>query len=368
MSQAMDFQVRKDELGSTRFIDLPAPDAVALGAGDVLVKVDVFAFTANNVTYAVFGAAMKYWDFFPAGPGEEEDWGRVPVWGFGDVVRSNVDGIEVGERLYGYFPMSSWLVIHPVNLSASSLSDGSAHRAHLHPVYNSYQRIAADPGYRKEHEPHQMILRPLFTTSFLIDDFLADEDFFGAQQVIVTSASSKTSLALAHQLHALRGDAVKVVGLTSRSNVGFCEDLGTYDTVLAYDDLERLDADVPAVSVDMAGNSAVLRRIHEHFDSNLRYSCLVGGTHWDQRGGGGPMPGPDPQLFFAPDRIAKRMKDWGGADYNARLGAAWLAFVDASGDWLKVERAAGREAVEKVYLEVLGGGVDPARGLLLSLA
>lgn len=363
MSDAVDFQVRRDDLRTTRFVELAPPETLALGAGEVLVAVDVFAFTANNVTYAVFGDAMKYWDFFPA----EDGWGRIPVWGYGDVLRSEAPDVEVGERLYGYFPMSSHLVIRPVNVSAASLSDGSDHRAHLHPVYNSYQRVAADPGYRVEHEAHAMVLRPLFTTSFLIDDFLAEADFFGARQVIVTSASSKTSIALAHQLHAHRAGRVEVLGLTSPANVAFCEGLGTYDRVLTYDALETLDADVPAVSVDMAGNGEVLRRIHAHFDVNLHHSCLVGGTHWENRGGAGAMPGPEPQLFFAPDRIARRMQDWGGAAYAEKLGADWLAFVEASAAWLKVERSEGREAVERVYGQVLAGSADPSLGLLLSL-
>jgi hypothetical protein len=212
-----------------------------------------------------------------------------------------------------------------------------------------------------------MILRPLFTTSFLIDDFLAEEDFFGARRVLVTSASSKTSLGLAHQLRALRSDRVEIVGLTSPGNVGFCEALGSYDRVVPYEALETLDADVPTVSVDMAGNGTVLRRIHEHFGDNLHHSCLVGGTHWEARGGAGSMPGPEPQLFFAPDRIARRTKEWGGAGYAERLGAAWLDFVAASGGWLRVERASGPEAVERVYRQVLEGDVDPALGLLLSL-
>jgi hypothetical protein len=51
--------------------------------GDVLVKVEQFAFTANNMTYALIGGSTGwYWDFFPAPRG----WGRIPVWGFGKVV------------------------------------------------------------------------------------------------------------------------------------------------------------------------------------------------------------------------------------------------------------------------------------------
>ena len=365
MTTTLDFQVKRDALRETRFVAQPLPETPA--PGTALLRVDAFAFTANNVTYAVFGDMMKYWDFFPA----DDGFGRIPVWGFGDVIASAADGVEVGERVYGYFPMSSHLTITPVNVSATSLSDGSKHREHLHPVYNSYSRVTGDPGYRAEHEAHQMILKPLFTTSFLIDDFLAEEDFFGAKQVLVTSASSKTSLGLAHQLHAERAGRVEVVGLTSASNVAFCEGLGTYDRVVTYEDLETLDASVPTVSVDMAGNGDVRGRVHTHFAGDgrdaLRYSCIVGSTHWEAGAAGGELPGPQPQLFFAPDRVAKRMQDWGGAGYAERLGAAWLAFVEASDGWMKVEKSTGREAVEQVYLETLEGRVDPARGLVISL-
>lgn len=364
---AVDFQVRRDELRTHRVVPV---EEGPLADGEVRVRVDHFAFTANNITYAVFGDGMNYWDFFPA----EDGWGRIPVWGFGDVVESRCDGVAVGERLYGYFPMSTSVVLQPTRLGAHGFSDGAAHRAHLHGVYNSYQRVAADPAYRAPLEPQAMLLKPLYTTSWLIDDFLADNGFFGARRVIITSASSKTSFALAHALHA-RGDAgPEVVGLTSPGNVAFCETLaaggagGIYDRVLAYDDLESLDASVPSVSVDMAGNGSVLRRIHEHLGDALKHSCLVGGTHWEARAGGGAMPGPEPALFFAPAQIAKRMDDWGGAGYAERAAAAWSDFVEASADWLDVRTDSGADAVARIYLETLEGSVDPKVGQILSLA
>ena len=63
--------------------------------GDVLLSVEQFAFTANNMTYALIGASTGwYWDFFPAARG----WGRIPVWGFGKVVASEVSDVEIGEE------------------------------------------------------------------------------------------------------------------------------------------------------------------------------------------------------------------------------------------------------------------------------
>ena len=41
--------------------------------------------------------------FFPA----ESGWGRVPVWGFADVVGSRHQALAEGVRVFGYLPMST---------------------------------------------------------------------------------------------------------------------------------------------------------------------------------------------------------------------------------------------------------------------
>ena len=66
---------------------------MSVSHGEILVQIDSYAMTANNVTYAAMGGAMKYWDFFPAPDG----FGIVPVWGHARVVASNADGFDVGE-------------------------------------------------------------------------------------------------------------------------------------------------------------------------------------------------------------------------------------------------------------------------------
>ena len=151
------------------------------------------------------------------------------------------------------------------------------------------------------------------------------------------------------------------------ANRGFCAGLGIYDRVLAYDEVETLDAAMPAVSVDMAGNGDVLRRIHAHFGPSLRYSCLVGGTHWEARGGAGDLPGPAPELFFAPAQMKKRADEWGAAEFNARMAAAWKDFMHTAKGWIAVHDERGAEAVKRIYLQTLEGRVDPATGQILSL-
>ncbi len=229
------FIVARDDFTQSRFIETPLPEPGALPDEALLVKVDRFAFTANNITYAVLGDALKYWQLFPAPDG----FGIVPVWGFGEVISSRHPNIPVGERLFGYFPMASHLVIEAADVSKRGLRDAAAHRQGVAPVYNAYARVGSDPAFAGRQGDYQALLRPLFMLSFLVDDYLAENAFFGAQSVILSSASSKTAFGLAHLLHTLR-KPIRVIGLTSQSNADFVTSLGCYDEVVTYDGIEAL--------------------------------------------------------------------------------------------------------------------------------
>jgi hypothetical protein len=356
------FHVRKDSLAQTHWHDLPD---VPLADGQVRVRIDRFALTSNNITYAAFGDAMNYWRFYPTG---EEAWGCIPVWGFATVVESTHAGVPVGERIYGYFPMASSVVLTPVRVTPQGWFDGAPHRAELHPVYNQLTRCAADPFYTPDTEDVQALLRPLFITSWLIDDFLADNDFFGARVMLLSSASSKTAYGTAFQLAQREG--IEVVGLTSPGNVAFCESLACYDRVLTYDQLDAIDADAACVYVDFAGNSDLRRAIHTRF-VNLKHSSSIGGTHVEHLGAARDLPGPRATLFFAPAQIKKRHTEWGAEGLSKRLVAAWQAFVDkvtqADAPWLTVQQHHGKPAVEAAYAQVLAGRGDPRVGHMLQL-
>ena len=359
------FIVERQQIKRTHWLQSdPAP----LPEGAVRLHIDAFALTANNITYAAFGDAMNYWGFFPTG---DAATGCIPVWGFANVTESRAAGVAVGERFYGYLPIASDVVLHPARVTPAGFFDGAEHRRELHAVYNQYTRCAADPGYTSTREAEQALLRPLFMTSFLIDDFLADNGFFGARTVVLSSASSKTAYGTAFCLAQRRGaaDAVKVIGLTSPGNVAFTRALGCYDEVLTYDALNTLPAAAPTVYVDFSGSAAVRAVVHQHFGEHLAYSCSVGGTHWDALGGGKGLPGPRPVLFFAPAQGKKREADWGPAGLQQRMAGAWGAFMqpvtNPANPWLRVVRGEGPAAVEAVYAALLGGTVNPAEGHLL---
>src|SRR5512133_3371064 len=150
----LDFLVRKDQLASTELRSMPE---LPLSDGEVRLRIDKFALTSNNITYAAFGEAMNYWSFFPVNGSDEPGWGRLPVWGFAAVMESRHPGLAVGEKFYGYYPMSSSVVLQPTRLSVAGFADGAAHRAALHPVYNQYLRCSADPFYTSDSEDTQAL-------------------------------------------------------------------------------------------------------------------------------------------------------------------------------------------------------------------
>jgi hypothetical protein len=354
-----DFLVKRDKLREARF----APAALAVGDGQVLLKVDSFALTANNITYAVFGDAMQYWNFFPAA---DPAWGRIPVWGHADVVESKHPEVTAGERVYGYLPMSTHLVVQPARVTPEGFLDGVAHRRPLPVVYQQYTRCARDPLHDPRREAERALLNPLFATSFLIEDFLGDNALFGASQVVLASASSKTALGVAFLLSRNRPQGARVVGLTSPRNRGFCDSVGYYDEVLAYDDVAAMDHSHATVFVDMAGDGKLLAAVHNHFRDALKYSCIVGATHWEDRATQHRLPGARPQFFFAPTQAQKRRQDWGPGGMEQRFGQAWAAFLPSVAGWLKVRRGRGAGAIHDTYMDVLEGRASPETGHVLS--
>ena len=274
-AEPYDIVVGRNDLTNVRVA--PA-SPVVVGADQVHVAIESYALTANNITYGVAGETMKYWNFYPvaAGPAAagpaSANMGRIPVWGFGRVAQSSRSDVAVGERLYGYWPMSSDVVLTIGRATPAVLTETSPNRAELASVYNSYVRVAADPSMPPGSEPHVSLVRPLFTTSFLIDYFLADNDFFGAKTVLITSASSKTAMGLAHCLEQRGAGRPEIVGLTSKGNAAFVAGLGTYDSVVTYDAIGGLRAPNGAVVVDMAGGEATLRAVHAALGDQLKYS------------------------------------------------------------------------------------------------
>jgi hypothetical protein len=359
MNRSVSIHVKRDQFDQARIEegDLPAPET-----DQVLVAVDKFALTANNVTYAVAGDMVGYWQFYPVG----DDWGIVPVWGIGEVVASGNESIPVGERLYGFFPMASHALLTLGEVTPGSCVETSDQRRELPAVYNSYRRTAADPEFLQAMEDERCLYFPLFMTSYLIYDFLQDKDFFGAKQILIGSASSKTAFGLAKLLRDCEYP-IEVIGITSPSNRQFVDSLEFCDGVLAYGEEEQLDATIPSVFVDMSGDGKLTAAVHGRLQDQLRYSCAVGATHWESFGTQQELPGPEPVFFFAPAQIVKRDEEWGSGVLMARAAEAVADVIRSVAGGVEIHRVTDSSTAVSTWQALVANQVPPSRGIMVSL-
>lgn len=360
MSQLVQIEVGRKDLHATRIQTFPLPEPAG---GEVVVAVDRFALTANNVSYAVTGDLIGYWGFFPV----DTDWGLVPVWGYGTVVASACPGLDIGERLYGFFPMASHVVLRPGRVRVDSFIDFADHRRALPGLYNLYSRVAAEPPEIAAMGDERCLLFPLFATSYILSDYLEDNAMFGANRVLIGSASSKTAFGLAWLLARAPDKAVEIVGLTSPGNVDFTRSLGVYDRVLTYDKVEALETGVPTAFIDMSGSGAVIRAIDDHLGEDVVLSSIVGATHWDAKRHKGETRGATPTFFFAPAQFGKREQDWGPGVAMGRAQSASARIASEARTLLDVRHARGPEVVRDAWLEMVDGRTPPAVGVMLSV-
>tara|TARA_R110002096_G_scaffold287559_1_gene481222 strand:- start:158 stop:1234 length:1077 start_codon:yes stop_codon:yes gene_type:complete len=352
--------IDKADIARAKLVDTPTQP---LGDGQVRLTVKRFALTANNVTYAAFGDVMGYWAFFPGADGT----GRLPVWGFAQIDESRCPDLQVGERIYGYVPAASELVVTPGQVTAGAFIDETPHRAGLPAAYNRYVRCAGDQGYDPAMEAEQMVLQPLFLTSFLLDRHIRNEAAFGAQRILLTSASSKTAIALAHLLARTPMAGVTVEALTSAGGRAFVEGLGLYDAVHTYDAITDIPADSPAMIVDFAGDSQVVTALHTHLGERLKANIRVGGAHWENSAPAKNLPGPAPSFFFAPSHLETLIQDVGPRGFQNAHSGAWSDFARGAKDWLNFQSKSGSHSALTIYDSLVRGDAIARDGLVIEL-
>ena len=366
------FEVEKANLHKTRLTSFTLEQP--LEDNEVILKVDKFALTANNISYGVAGDTLGYWRFFPTEETSEannnKQWGRLPVMGFADVIVSNNDHIKVGERVWGFMPMASHVKILAGRVNHNGFSDVSPYRKGLAPLYSVFERVSANPFYSAKNEDFDILVRGLFTTSWLVDDFMNEHTYFDASQYLITSASSKTSIALAFAIKQ-RG-TMPAVGITSAANRKFVTALGCYDQVISYDEIETLNANTPSIVVDMAGSQSILSTIHHHFAKQLRYSCRIGVTHHDdlmqdELSKASNLPGVIPTFFFAPTQLKKRIDDWGTNEIMQQIGLSLLNYIKFCQNSITIEHTKDNAKIDAIYQRVLSGKSDANTGQIISL-
>ncbi|MBU2167465.1 MAG: DUF2855 family protein [Alphaproteobacteria bacterium] len=352
---------RKTDFGQTL---LESVVASGPGEGEVVLALDRFSLTTNNITYAAYGDAIGYWQVFPTG---RDDYGLMPVWGFADVVDSRAEGVEVGARVFGYFPMADRLLVQAEKVSKGGFADAAPWRKAVPDIYNRYVLCAADANYDVALENPEVLFRPLFITSYAVVDFLREHDFFGAKQVVVSSASSKTAYGAAW---CMAEDDVRLVALTGARNRAFVEGLGAYQDVRGYDEVESLSTGVPTLYLDLAGDPGLRRRVHARFGADLTYDCLVGSTQGEALPTDDPeLIGPKPRFFFAATCLDAHRERGTLPAFYQRFFADQRAFfervIDPAAPWIRIVEHQGLDAAAKVVRSLADGRSDAAEGAVV---
>nr|WP_246864499.1 DUF2855 family protein [Spongiibacter thalassae] len=354
--------VDRSNFRKTKIVNVPLR---ALDAGEITVAIDKFGLTANNVSYAVSGDFIGYWKFYPA----TDNWGKVTVWGCGNVIESRSEDIAVGERLYGFFPMSSHTILQPGKVQEDSFIDVAPHRKELPGtgLYSSYRRTQHEPDIVQQYETERCLLFPLIATGYVLYDYLVDNNFFGAQQVVVGSASSKTGFGLATLLQNDLTVTQKVIGVTSERNAPFVESLKCCDQIVTYGNEADIDPSLPTAYVDMSGDIKLTRALHGHIKNNIVESAMVGASHWEDGGKAGELPGAKPTFFFAPGQIAKRDKEWGPGVLMMKAMEATLSISAKVNNIIHVEWSQGADAVDQSWHNLLDNKVPGSVGIMATL-
>ncbi|KAJ3256137.1 hypothetical protein HK103_005706 [Boothiomyces macroporosus] len=341
------FTINKNDIKATAITKHSISD---IPSNAILIQIDRFGFSSNNVTYALFGKAMQYFDFFEAGNG----YAHLPIWGVGTIIKSNNDQLKEGEKVYGYFPTASHIILEPVGIKIDSFK---VIRDQL--PADRYHRENVDPEYSSEFESLMLLFRPLWTTSFFLNDFL-EAKFDNVRSIVISSASSKTAFSLALLL---KKRGIKAIGITSKRNEEFVKHLGFYDKVVCYDQISQLEI-ADCVYCDFAGDSNLNSQLFSHFGDCLQKHVVIGKTHVES----GPSGEKNPRtvFFFVPEWILKRTPKPNENLVETKV-KEWKTFLQFIQPFVDIKISTNPGDLQAVYLEMLKGSFSPSDGFIFSL-
>lgn len=335
-----------------------------LEEGQVMVKIHKLALTSNSVSYVTAGktGVMPFLDLYPAPDG----LAHILCWGYGDVVYSKHRDVKQGERLYGFFPTASHAILTVGKTKPTGFTDIRPGREVVAPFYSEFAFARKLPGYAPEFEETVMLFQPLFGTSFLLQSYCEDHEFFNADRIVISSASAKTSMGFGHLLKKNHGDHIRTIGLTSSRNKDFVDNLGCFDHILTYDELDKLESGGRALFFDVAGNRDIMMQVHRHLGEAIVYSGKVGQTHWDTGDESTPdVPGAKQVFWSGPDQVMKLRERHGIAAMGKMIQGSMVEFLMTAHRWIEMVRAQGPDAIDARVKSMLDGKIEANEGIIL---
>lgn len=332
---------------------------------EILIKIEKFGLTSNNITYAALKDSMPYFKFFPIDE-KNPGWGCLPVWGVGKVIQSNFADLAEGTCVYGFFPAANYVTLEVAALTPTGFIVNRPNIAQEYGFYNLYNFTHLDPFYLKDKEDMMAVVRPLFLTGLLIADYLEVNNFMQANTVIISSAASKTSYALALALH--KKQKCKLLGLASAKSKPFAESMNIYDQVITYEEIKNISEDLTAVYIDICGNELVRGQLISKLSDKLKHILSVGMTNWKQGSYGLPKTARNikSEVFFAPGWTLQRPKD-SAAEFAKELFKGWHAQMSNVEKYFQLQNASGKDALRKSFLDFVNSQSKPERAYVFSL-
>ena len=257
--------------------------------------------------------------------------------------------------------------------------------------YNQVIRCAADAQYDSDPlaEDLTMLYRPLYWTSFWCEDWLFTSGYRGgAKLIFISSASSKTAFCLAYCIQLrIRNKEIpvdtKVIGLTSKRNVGFTKRLGLYHEVVSYDDINEksFNSGVRAIYTDVAGSDRFNKKlltvrgpvfvaVIKLGMSNVTPTKFDATNAWTKNTtleGATSEEALEFETFFMVEWLAVRVKQFSVKEIVGMQADAWKRFLVDAKSWVEITRVYGGEKVKTAYDSALENGLRAEDGYVWSL-
>lgn len=261
--------ISKADVKQHTVVPLSVPSLRPLQDGHVRVRTAIISLSSNNYAYALLGSLRHWWDTYSLPEGlsapynDSTEYGVVPAWGYGEVLDSEVSGIDAGVLLWGYWPTHDL----PVDLrlvpadAAGQWIENSESRKRLMNLYQRY--LVPNPKARMESlDPAEIekigwetALRPVWEAGHLLNAAIFgsppihpsasakwdEEDADLSSAVVVSlSASGKTARGFTDGLVNNRSSLSQPLGLlaiTSTQNKSLIPKASFPTSTVSYDDM-----------------------------------------------------------------------------------------------------------------------------------
>lgn len=339
----------------------------------------------------------------------EKDYVHPVVWGIIEVTKSRLDGVEVGSKYLAQLPIGESVSFSSAKVDPATNNSVIVDRPGVFPAYNIFKKWDGD---NEDYEDLALACFPGIVTGFGLNFNLRNHDYYGADAVVLTSASSKVALALAVYLkhnnsEDYPGTTKKIIGYTSESNKEFCEKTGLYDEVLGYEDtLKNLESTTGEIGdnnnkgkknkmkyivVDVSGRGEVYKRNVKEPNLEIVKVFAVGNTSntSDDKSTfsilsmfgmakmiltmmGAPSfftswmnPVVEPYLIMTD--MAELKSKWGNEKLDTMQKDYTRIFCKAaaSNGWISIRTCDTEESIQKAFSDIVQGLIPPSETIIL---